>query len=37
MKRADPRASPVLEYTTRELSRETLPDFERLFETHPLP
>jgi GNAT superfamily N-acetyltransferase len=37
VKQGDPSASVVLEYTTKELSRETLPDFERLFETHPAP
>lgn len=30
-------ASQILRYTTRELSKKTWPDFERLFETHPAP
>ncbi len=30
-------ASQVSGYTTKELSKKTLPDFERLFETHPAP
>ena len=30
-------ASQGLTYTTRELSKRTWPDFERLFETHPAP
>ena len=30
-------ATDVVAYTTRELSSQTLPDFERLFETHPAP
>ncbi len=29
--------SPEVEYTTQELSNKTLPDFKRLFETHPAP
>jgi len=32
-----PKASPGAKYTTRELAAETLPDFEKLFETHPAP
>lgn len=30
-------APRVLKYSTKELTRDTLPDFERLFETHPAP
>ena len=37
MKRKSPRLSRVAEYTTKELSEKTWPDFEQLFETHPGP
>ncbi len=37
MRPGGPKASSGLKYTTKELVEETLPDFERLFETHPAP
>jgi hypothetical protein len=35
MKASDSGTSQVPKYLTRELSKKTWPDFERLFETHP--
>jgi GNAT superfamily N-acetyltransferase len=37
MKLGTPKAFEILSYTTKELSPKTLPDFERLLETHPAP
>ncbi len=37
MRPGGPKASLGLKYTIKELVEETLPDFERLFETHPAP
>ncbi len=37
MRHGRPMATEELRYTTKELSSKTLPDLERLFETHPAP